>query len=172
MVTGPQGIGSDPSRAEFIYGEWLRDDFLRDTLPMPHSSVDTILLLAQARETAVSLHGARASAHLPVIPTAAIRTALSDAASDVMVALQGDERNVLLTPARMWWTAANRSFVSKDEVAAWATMQVPAEAQDVLELARLAYLGQSREDWNKRQHAERRKPYWTGFRVVSGHFRP
>lgn len=93
---------------------------------------------------------------LPIIPAATICSALADAVSELIASLADDERNVLLTLARMWWTSTKGSFVSKDEAATWAAAQLAAEAQGMLDLARCAYLGKLRDDWDIRQDAVRR----------------
>lgn len=58
-----------------------------------------------------------------------------------MDSVEGDERNVLLTLARMWTTLATGRFVSKDAAADWARPQLSEHAAGTLALAREAYLG-------------------------------
>ncbi|NJO83105.1 MAG: DUF4111 domain-containing protein [Blastochloris sp.] len=62
--------------------------------------------------------------------------------------LKGDERNVILTPARMWVTLATGEIVPKDTVAQWISHHVPASLSPVVELARSAYLGEREDDWS------------------------
>jgi Domain of unknown function (DUF4111) len=155
IVAGPNGVVSDPTQTNFLFGEWLRNDFSRGILPMPHNSADMILLLAQARETAFPIFGDSLSMHLPAIPPESIREALHETAPQLMSGLVGDERNALLTLARMWWTAATGTFVSKDLAAAWAMARLTDEAREMLELAMGAYLGQVRDHWESRRQAAR-----------------
>ncbi|WP_349958584.1 aminoglycoside adenylyltransferase domain-containing protein [Rhizobium sp. ZPR3] len=66
--------------------------------------------------------------------------------------LHGDERNVLLTLARMWRTAATAEFVSKDIAAGWAMQRLPAQViRTAMQLARDAYMGETQDDWKFRQ---------------------
>jgi streptomycin 3"-adenylyltransferase len=59
----------------------------------------------------------------------------------------GDERNVLLTLARMWVTAAIGEFLPKDEAAEWAMPRLPKEQVALLELAGKAYRGEYADQW-------------------------
>lgn len=155
VVAGPNVAVSNPRQTDFLYGEWLRKDFSLGILPMPHNSAGMILLLAQARETALPMHGDSLSVQLPAIPPETIRAALLETAPQLMSGLVGDERNVLLTLARMWWTAATGTFVSKDLAAAWAMARLTGEARAVLDLAMRAYLGQVQDHWESRRQATR-----------------
>ncbi len=109
--------GAYPARAEFTYGEWLRDAFEAGGRPLPATDPDHTLVLAQARRAAVALIGPEASAILPGIPDARVRQAMRGALPALNAGLDGDTRNVLLTLARMWHTAVTGDFVPKDAAA-------------------------------------------------------
>jgi hypothetical protein len=64
--------------------------------------------------------------------------------------LIGDERNVLLTLARMWRTATGE-FVTKDAAAEWAISRLPEQIAEVLICARDAYLGRTKDAWKTHQ---------------------
>lgn len=64
-----------------------------------------------------------------------------------MDGLCGDERNVLLTLARMWRTAATGEFVAKDVAATWALRGMPLTIAATLAQARDTYLGKIEDDW-------------------------
>ena len=53
----------------------------------------------------------------------------------------GDERNVVLTLSRIWYSAATGKIAPKDVAANWAMEHLPAQHQSVLLEARQAYLG-------------------------------
>lgn len=144
-----------PARAEFIYGEWLREDFLAGASPGPVVSPDNTLVLAQARQNAQTLYGPPASDLLPEIPPAQIRMAMRDTLPDLVGGLIGDERNVLLTLARMWRTSATGEFVPKDAAATWAASRAPRQVADTLATARDGYLGMVQDDWASRQTVAR-----------------
>jgi predicted nucleotidyltransferase len=147
--------GAFPMRAEFIYGEWLRDAFEAGTRPAPTHDPDDTLILAQARLRAIPLLGPPAPALLPAIPKDRIREAMGLALPGLVEGLRGDERNVLLTLARMWHTAATGEFVAKDTAAAWAMPRIGGEDAATLDLARRAYRGEVADDWSGRAEAAR-----------------
>ncbi len=141
---------SYPARAEFVYGEWLRDAFEAGDLPAPACDPEYTLLLAQARQQAVSLFGPSLSVFLPEVPFKHVLRAMGDAIPMLMDGLRGDERNVLLTLARMWCTASTGEFVTKDAAAAWAIPKVPEMDAAMLDYARRAYLGEVADEWEGR----------------------
>lgn len=145
-----------PARCEFIYGEWLRNRLEAGEVPKPVCDPELTLVLAQARQEAISLGGPHVSELLPVIPQAGIRRAIGDVLPALIETLQGDERNVLLTLARMWRTSITGEFVSKDDAANWAAARLPAEQAAVLADAREAYLSVREDDWRNRQQNIRR----------------
>lgn len=137
---------SYPARAEFVYGEWLREAFEGGHVPQPESSPEFTLMLAQARKEAVSLIGPNLADIVPDIASDAVRKAIGDLLPDLMSSVDGDERNVILTMARMWVTLATSQFVSKDAAAAWAGPRLSDEAERMLKRARDAYLGDIDDD--------------------------
>ncbi|WP_417310755.1 aminoglycoside adenylyltransferase family protein [Devosia sp.] len=140
-----------PLRGEFVYGEWLRSAFESGALPEPEVNPDFTLLLAQARQTAVALFGPPPTDLLPIVSPEDIRRASLGALPELLHGLAGDERNVLLTLARMWFTATTGKFTSKDAAAHWAIARLPAEHAALLAEARDAYLGRGQDDWSARQ---------------------
>ncbi|OTA18545.1 hypothetical protein Xvie_00373 [Xenorhabdus vietnamensis] len=140
-----------PARSEFIYGEWLRHKYETGEIPKPVCDPELTLVLAQSRQEAIPLVGPNASSLLPVIPRSDIYRAIKDALPDLIETLQGDERNVLLTLARMWRTLVTGEFVSKDVAADWAAARLPAIQASVLSDVRETYLRGHEEDWRNRQ---------------------
>lgn len=139
-----------PPRAEFTYGEWLRDEFEAGEIPMPTRDPEYTLVLAQARQEAIPLVGQCASELLPGIPLEHVRQAMGEALPALLHGLQGDERNVLLTLARMWHTASTGEFVTKNAAAAWAIPQISDQDAATLDYARRAYLGEIIDEWGSR----------------------
>lgn len=141
-----------PARCEFLYGEWLRDAFTAGEPSLPVCDPEFTLVLAQARQEARALAGPDARELLPPIPCSDIRRAIGDALPTLLASLEGDERNVLLTLARMWRTATYGDFLSKDDAAKWASGRMPArEEAGVLAQAREAYLGRLDDNWTGRR---------------------
>ena len=145
-----------PARAAFVYGEWLREAFEAGERPMPAWDPEYTLVVAQARHQAMPLLGPPTDALLPDVPRTLVREAMRDALPALLDGLRGDERNVLLTLARMWRTADTGAFVAKDAAAAWAIPRLRAKDAATLEYARRAYLGEVAEDWRKRRDAAQR----------------
>ena len=141
-----------PARSEFIYGEWLRHAYEAGERSKPVRDPELTLVLAQSRQEARPLVGPNANKLLPAIPRSDIHRAIKDVLPALIETLQGDERNVLLTLARMWRTAVTGEFVSKDAAADWAAIRLPAEQADVLTVARESYLSGRDSDWLNHQH--------------------
>jgi streptomycin 3"-adenylyltransferase len=145
-----------PAKVEFIYGEWLRDAFKEGYLSDAAADPEYTLLLAQARQQAQLLWGRDVLADVPATPIEHIRQAMRDGVEPLYEGLRGDERNVLLTLARMWRTGVHGVFVTKEQAAEWAIPRLPAELAKTLEYARLAYIGEVLDRWDTRgKEAER-----------------
>ncbi len=155
-----------PARADFTYGEWLRDAFEAGEIPAPTRDPEHTLVLAQARRASIALIGQAAADLLPEPPPADLRRAMAEALPALLQAPCGDERNVLLTLARMWRTADTGDFVSKDAAAAWAIPRLPDRDAALLDHARRAYLGEIHDDWSGRRSDARRLAEQLGDRVA------
>lgn len=153
VFAGTGSMQSYPAQADFVYGEWLRPELEAGAVPDVVSDPENTLLLAQVRRESVPLIGPEASLLLPDIPLETIRLAMRDALPMLLDGLIGDERNVLLTLARMWRTAQMGHFASKAEAAACAVPKMPIMEADTLDYARRAYLGDIVDVWNNRQDA-------------------
>ena len=140
-----------PARSEFVYGEWLRPGFEAGGVPLPLADPELTIVLAQARQAALPLFGPAPRQLLPEVPQHDLRRAMADALPALMAGLEGDERNVLLTLARMWRTAVSGDIVAKDAAAAWAADRLPTQTAQVLALARAAYLDGAETDWTARR---------------------
>jgi streptomycin 3"-adenylyltransferase len=139
-----------PPMSQYQYGEWLRDDFDRGWIPQSQPAPDLAIALSLARQHSVALVGKDAAHLLKPIPAADLRRALKDCLPGLLNNLKGDERNVLLTLARMWATAVTGDFLSKDKAAEWATGRIPTEWRGLLDLAARAYCGECIDDWETR----------------------
>lgn len=142
-----------PPVRDFQYGEWLRDEYDAGLVPEPMPDPDLAVLVTAAREHAVPLVGPEPADLLPRVPAADLRRAVDDSLPALLADLEGDERNVILTLARMWVTAGTGEVVSKDEAAARMLETLPSELAPVLELARAAYLGAAGDDWDDKAQA-------------------
>nr|WP_273793385.1 aminoglycoside adenylyltransferase domain-containing protein [Brucella anthropi] len=141
---------SYPAWCAFIYGEWLRNEFETGTVPQPHTDPEYTLVLAQAGQEAISLLGPERAQLLPPVSRDEVRRAIADALPGLLGNIQGDERNVLLTLARMWYTLETGKFTPKDAAADWASPLVSSETAAALALGQAAYCGAAVDDWQNR----------------------
>jgi streptomycin 3"-adenylyltransferase len=138
----------DPPRVDFLYGEWLRDDYETGQVPgpepMPDLGPEIALTLAGNR----TLFGPPPAALLDPFPSERIRRAIVAGIPSLLDDLDTDTRNVLLTFARIWATVVTDEISAKDEAAAWAVERLPADLRGPLDQARTMYLeGWDRDDW-------------------------
>ena len=71
----------------------------------------------------------------------------------LLAGYKGDERNVLLTLARMWFSLETAEMTTKDKAAAWAMPKLPPSLAPLLETARAAYLGETKDRWDDKEDA-------------------
>ena len=128
-----------PPMGDFLYGEWLRDEygagFVPAPEPMPGLAVEITVALAGDHP----LHGPPPAQVLDPVPAADLKQASVDGIPGLLADLPGDARNVLLTLARAWATLATGIIMPKDAAADWALGQLPPEDRPVLEHARDLY---------------------------------
>lgn len=136
-----------PPLRDYQYGEWLRDDIEQGRVPQPQRDADAAILLWQVRISSVTLLGAPPSDMIAPTPESDIRRAIGGALPSLMSYLKGDERNVLLTLARMLYTLRERGICAKDAAAEWAKAFLTPDGAALMELARLEYLGMEKHDW-------------------------
>lgn len=137
-----------PPRYEYLYGEWLRPQLEAGNIPQPSHNPDLAILLWQARQHSVTLMGVDAEKLIPPIPFSVIQMAIRDSLPGLLDWLKGDERNVLLTLARMWFTLETGDICSKDAAAEWVCQKLPNSLSPLLEMARAAYLGKIQDKWS------------------------
>jgi aminoglycoside 9-adenylyltransferase len=136
-----------PPKREFQYGEWLRADFEKGYLPQPVHDPDLAVIITKVRDHGLALLGVSAKELFEPVSIEDIRHGTRESLPTLMADFHGDERNVLLTLARMWLTLSTGKVVPKDVAAAWAIAHLPTEHREVLELARCAYLGECTDNW-------------------------
>lgn len=136
-----------PPVCDYQYGEWLREEITAGQLPAPHRDPDLVILLTAARSASEALRGPVLEEITEPVPTAHVRRAIRDSLEALLDDLEGDERNVLLTLARMVVTLETGEIVPKDEAAHRVMSGLPPDCQQVLELARRSYLGQATDNW-------------------------
>jgi len=138
-----------PPRIEFIYGEWLRSEFEKGQIQEPTYDPDLAIVIAQVSKNGISLFGPNASEILDPVPMIDIRRAIKESLPGLIEGIKGDERNVILTLARMWQTVSIGEISPKDVAAKWALPRLPKEYSTLLDLARKAYCGEYVDKWEE-----------------------
>ncbi|MCL2807077.1 MAG: aminoglycoside adenylyltransferase family protein [Coriobacteriia bacterium] len=137
-----------PPRVLFQYGEWLRKDFESGWIPQVKQDPDLTIILKQAEQHSVTLLGTERINLIPPIPKSDLFKALKDVIPGLVGQMKNDERNVLLTLARIWATVATGMFMAKSQAAEWVIERLPQENTALLALAKDAYCGNELDDWN------------------------
>lgn len=132
-----------PARRELQFGEWLRKDILEGIVEPAVIDADLAILLTQARQHSIALTGSPAEEFFDPVPERDIFKVLGESLKrwNTPADWAGDERNVVLTLARVWYSAATGKIVPKDAAADWVLERLPEEHQSALAEARQAYLG-------------------------------
>lgn len=132
-----------PPRRELQFGEWLREEIAAGIVEPARTDIDLAILLTKARQRSIALVGPPAEQFFDPVPESDFFKALTDTLKlwNSPADWADDERNVVLTLARVWYSAATGKVVSKDVAADWAIPRLPAALQPLLLEARQAYLG-------------------------------
>jgi streptomycin 3"-adenylyltransferase len=136
-----------PPRRELQFGEWLRGDILADIVGPAVIDVDLTILITKARQNSAALAGPPAQDFFEPAPESDFFRVLADTLKswNATPDWAGDERNIVLTLARIWYSAATGKIAPKDVAADWVMARLPAAHRPVLLEARQAYLGQGED---------------------------
>ena len=156
-----------PPRYEYMYGEWLRDELEHGTIPEANEDPDVAILLWQARKHSTALYGPPLEMLLPPIPFSVVFDAIQQSKPGLLSTLNGDERNVLLTLTRMWYTLENQTIASKSCAARWALPHIPHQFQWLIQMASDAYLGLCTDDWNNHEEEVHLLADWLAAQIDS-----
>ncbi|MFE7271312.1 aminoglycoside adenylyltransferase family protein [Streptomyces sp. NPDC057623] len=137
-----------PPTRDFLYGEWLRDEYERGVVPGPEPSPDLAPLLTMVLLADAPLYGPPPADVLDPVPHEDLRRAIVAGVPELVAELDTDTRNVLLTLARIWTTLATGAVRAKDAAADWVLPRLPAEHRPVLAHARAVYRGDEAERWD------------------------
>jgi predicted nucleotidyltransferase len=140
-----------PPVSDFLYGEWLRDDFLTGRVPQRHRNPDLAVTITTVRQHATRLQGPHPGELLPPVPVEDLHRSIHDNLAVLLDDLVGDERNVLLTLARMAVTLETGRIVPKDEAANFLLPSLPEPYQSLLSLAARGYVGDVKDEWGDLQ---------------------
>ena len=139
-----------PPNFDFQYGEWFRTQFESgiiepwSTKEMP----DLALLITQVLLASKTLFGADPDELLCKVPYKDFMTAMINALPNLMLELDSDTRNVLLTLARTWSTVETDAIRSKTAAADWVINRLPEKYRPVMERAKAICKGEEKEHWD------------------------
>lgn len=139
-----------PPEGDFLYGEWLRDEYGAGLVPraepMPDLAVTVTMVLAGDRPLA----GPEPARVLDEVPHTDVVRACVEALPGLLDGVEEDTRNVLLTLARVWYTLGTGRIGRKDTAADWVLDRLPTGLRPVLAHAGHLYLhcGYDEETWD------------------------
>ncbi|MCV2393584.1 DUF4111 domain-containing protein [Actinotalea sp. M2MS4P-6] len=143
-----------PPVCDLAYGEWLRAQIVGGRLPARHQAPDLAVQITVARRSGSALHGPSAEQVLDPVPPGDLRRAMLTGVPGLLDDLRGDERNVLLTLARIVVTLETGEIVPKDVAAGLVAPRLGGHSA-LLELAGEAYAGSAVDDWTTRRESAR-----------------
>ncbi|WP_419204711.1 AadA family aminoglycoside 3''-O-nucleotidyltransferase [Bordetella trematum] len=132
-----------PALRQMQFGEWLRDDINAGVFEPAIIDHDLAILLTQVRQHSVALYGPPAHEIFDEIPAVDVQHCLLETLAqwNTEEDWAGDERNIVLTLVRIFYTAMTGKITSKDAAANWALQYLPNETKSIVIAARDAYLG-------------------------------
>ena len=143
-----------PPKCTYMYGEWMRKEIEAGEIPQACVDPDLVILLWQARRHSSCLTGEDAANCIPQIPIEEVHRAIQSSLPSLIASLHGDERNVLLTLCRMWYTVETGEICPKNVAAEWAIPKLPTGLAPWMKMAKEAYLGKCVDRWNNSAELE------------------
>lgn len=137
-----------PAKRELQFGEWLRQDILAGIFEPPVIDYDLAILLTKARQHSIALLGSPAALVFEPVPEGDFAKALLDTITqwNSDEDWKGEERNIVLALARVWYSAATNLIAPKDVAARWTLGRLPEEHRSVMQTALSGYLGKEADD--------------------------
>jgi len=138
-----------PAMRDFLYGEWLRTDYEAGRLPTREVDPNLPVILTSARQHSSVLMGPPLAELTDPVPHEHLTQSMFDALPNLLEDLVGDERNVLLTLARILFTLRTGLIAPKDVAAADVCSSLASAHALTLDLAARAYRGEVCDDWTE-----------------------
>lgn len=139
-----------PSTCDFLYGEWLRDGYLAGHVPQPEIDANLPVVVTSARDHALLVQGRPPRQLLDPFPPSDLFQSMHDGLASLQDSLVGDERNVLLTLARMVATLETGQILPKDTAVEVILDRLGPVDRSTLTLAARGYRGEVEDDWSTR----------------------
>ncbi|TDQ80078.1 streptomycin 3'-adenylyltransferase [Sphingobacterium yanglingense] len=131
-----------PPRRQMQFGEWLREDILAGVVEPALTDIDLCILIKKLRTVSVPIVGPDASLFFEPVPEGDFLRTLKSTL-DIWNTEEdwlGDERNVILTIARIWFSASAGEIASKEDASSWLISHLPRAYQSLVAQARQQYL--------------------------------
>lgn len=139
-----------PPRQDFIYGEWLQNDYQLGYVPNNEPNPDLTILLYQARNYYKTLIGKYPlEKFLPKIPIEDVKQAIMNSVNELVINYIGDETNVILTLCRMILTFKTGEIYPKDIAGKMCAYTLPLNHRHLILLAVNVYRGEEVIQWEK-----------------------
>lgn len=131
-----------PPRREMQFGEWLREDISAGRFESGMADPDLAILMTKLRLHSLSLRGPEAADLFEAVPPSDLRKAFAATIAqwNSEPDWRGDERNIVLALARIWFSVSTGSIASKDAAATWAAERLPPAHATLLTNAAKSYL--------------------------------
>ena len=139
-----------PPSFDFQYGDWLRSQFESGNVePWPTTvNPDLAILITMVMLANTPLLGPLPAEIFDPVPNDDVLSAMVGDMDRLRGDIDSDTRNVILTLARIWSTAATGVIRSKDAAADWVLDRLPEAHRPVLARARAIYVGDQAERWD------------------------
>lgn len=137
-----------PPPLELQYGDWWRRELAAGETPWASADPDLAILVTTVRADGRALVGPGSSALLDPVPAADVVHATRAAIPGLLLDLDADTRNVLLTLARVVVTIETGDIVAKDIAADHLLATMPADLAGALRVARDGYVGRAVDRWD------------------------
>lgn len=138
-----------PISHDYLYGEWLREDFKEGMIPQKEANTDLTIVLYQAEKKNIDL--LNNSFPLPLVPHQMVERAILDGLPELINDIDGDESNVILTLCRMLYTLQTGSIVSKSFAGECIKKELSKNNQKIINKAINEYLFGITNNYNKNE---------------------
>lgn len=140
-----------PPKFDYHYGDWMRKDFESGNFePWKTTTMPSIaLLITQVLLSSKTLLGSAPEQILPPVPYADFIAATIKEMDTLKEDIETDERNVLLTFARIWLTVETDTIGSKQQAATWAIQRLPDAYKPLMQRAFNSTVGTEPDEWHE-----------------------
>ena len=133
---------------DFLYGEWLRDEFGEGRVSEPHVNPDLAVLLTSLQQHAQVLTGVRPTEVLDPVAAHDLRRSVKDSLASSSWATWRVTSATCCSRFADVVTLDTGQIVSKDDAARQVLPRLDRRGQPVMTLALRGYLGEVKDDWS------------------------